>query len=721
MMGITKEENNIVIFDGRVETSSQSLQNNNAINSCITTRPPRVPKPQSGVTIPIHTDTEEDHHTNTPEQHQQAQQCSSSSQHSKSRHHRSSSQPRSSQPIELEQLSASKLNSSSSKRSASQPRALQQNSSHFLEGFNLAGSFDVGAIPDPPTPSSSRSRNNRRRVSSGSVLRPMSSRDVTNRGNNNQAMEISGDTAITITTTKSSSSARRKRKTLSHVPSPLIQEDKQKNVVLTTTEDNNQGREENIDVEVKPKTLRIELCHDEISPKRRKKSRQSMVIPVNLPLQEDGNVNATCDNISCPAAAAVPVLKPSRSDSSSMMMMNDSPLKMKKNKKIFPGDLKSMQELRNLVRGYCAISSETERGLSEEAKSILEITGYELPKKIMTVTKNSNNNSRAMLSNRRLVIQKIAPVLTQMEKRRERDTKQWETDTNCRVTKSTKSGRYRYYDIDSNQKISSHEYKQRYIAVIENGRPGRMVRAEAWISMLDSPSATEDVTMHVTTTATTLKNNDHSSENFPASDEEPIVIGIDHHQEQNTIEKNAMEQKEAFSPPNNDSILVRVESTGNMGIGATDRMDICDMSMSLDYGEQSSSMSMMTNNCHLATTSMSTERNEIAEISEASSEDVDENQLESRTPSPANPDEIETEKAYHTADNVSNPPLSLPLPSRDTESIDPDIAQAERRLWDRIDLALHEYSEEIMLITENKKKRMAGAHPSHGGERKQLL
>ena len=116
---------------------------------------------------------------------------------------------------------------------------------------------------------------------------------------------------------------------------------------------------------------------------------------------------------------------------------------------------------------------------------------------------------------------------------------------------------------------------------------------------------------------------------------------------------------------------------------------------------------------------MSTGMNEIADISAASSEDVDENQLESRTPSPTNPDEIETGKVY-TADDVSNPP-PLSLPSRDNESIDPDIAQAERRLWDRIDLALHEYSEEIMMISEEKKKRMAGARPAHGGKRQQLL
>merc|ERR1712238_458219 len=516
------------------------------------------------------------------------------------------------------------------------------------------------------------------------------------------------------------SSARRKRKTLSHVPSPLVLEDKQ-NYGFP----DNQGREENNDVEVKPKNLRIKLCHDDdedaemitISPKRRKK-RQRMVIPSNIPFQDDGT----------------------KSPNSDSFMGIESPLKKKK--KIFPGDLKIMQELRYLVRGYCGISSETERGFSEEAKSILEITGYQLPKKTMTTT--GSNNSRAILSNRRLVIQKIAPVLTQMEKRRERDTKQWESDTKCRVTKSVKSGKYRYYDVESNQKISSQEYKRRYITVLEDSRSDRLARAQAWMTKIDQgdelivespersknpdPSGTELVKM--INVPKSIEKKEHSSEKLLVS-EEPIVFGIVDRQEQNRIEKNSMKQKEAFSPPINNNNLVRLEGTGSKDIEVIDRMDICDLSMCLDYGERSSCISM-TNNSHLTKKILFTGRGEIAEISEASSEDTDENQLESRTSSPTiavvngavtgmPKDGLHFETANsrdkspyisdgrmgenrshktHTPDIVSN--HSFSLPSRDTESIDPEIAQAERRLWDKIDLALHEYSKEIMLISEKK-------------------
>ena len=52
----------------------------------------------------------------------------------------------------------------------------------------------------------------------------------------------------------------------------------------------------------------------------------------------------------------------------------------------------------------------------------------------------------------------------------------------------------------------------------------------------------------------------------------------------------------------------------------------------------------------------------------------------------------------------------LPLPSQDSESTDPEIAAAEKRLWDKIDLALHEYSGEVMMI-RNKRRRLAEAHP----------
>ena len=455
-----------------------------------------------------------------------------------------------------------------------------------------------------------------------------------------------------------------------------------------------------------------------------------MIIPSDLPLQEDANAYNT----------TLPKLPHNNSN-----IDNNSSMDTKK--KFFPGDFKSMQKLRNLVRGYCALSSEAERGMSDEAKEILEITGYSLPKK--TATAGDSNNSRAVLSNRRLVIQKIAPVLTKMEKRKEHDIKQWECDTRCRVTKSGRSGRYRYYDIESNQKVGSQEYKRRYISILEYGRPGRLANANTWMNNLNhvkKVNAEKEYANEVPQgTTATLKTNDHS-ENFPAY-EETISIDIDY-QEQNSIEAYAIKQRAAFSPPMNNN-LVRVESAGRINAGATDRMEICDLSMSLDYGEQQSSGLSMANNCHPETT-IASERSEIAEISEASSEDTDDNQRESRSSSPVNsiPTELATPMVVDDAvtgtirnmhagisiletrnedgspnmsidreDGTETAPL-LPFPSRDTESIDPDIAAAERRLWDKIDLALDEYSGEVMMI-EEKKKRSMEAHLPHG-EQNQL-
>jgi hypothetical protein len=51
----------------------------------------------------------------------------------------------------------------------------------------------------------------------------------------------------------------------------------------------------------------------------------------------------------------------------------------------------------------------------------------------------------------------------------------------------------------------------------------------------------------------------------------------------------------------------------------------------------------------------------------------------------------------------STPARLLPLPSRDEASSDPEIAEAERELWDKIDAALEEYSHKVLMIQENRR------------------
>ena len=139
---------------------------------------------------------------------------------------------------------------------------------------------------------------------------------------------------------------------------------------------------------------------------------------------------------------------------------------------------------------------------------------------------------------------------------------------------------------------------------------------------------------------------------------------------------------------------------------ATKCLDICDPTICADLN-------------HEVNTST---RDEIAEITEASSEDTDDSLQESRLPPPtnSNPSENltkitdgsprERNGGLQINDVGKNDEIELlPLPSKDVESMDPDIAAAEKRLWGKIDLALQEYSKEVMTIRKRKgdKRRRA--------------
>jgi hypothetical protein len=467
---------------------------------------------------------------------------------------------------------------------------------------------------------------------------------------------------------KSSLTTRRKRKTLSHIPTPLNLEG-----------DGKVGSEERSETKVKAKGLQIEMCpedyEDEIaklSPKRKKK-RQSMVIPRELPLEaSDCSSNTTGK---------------SRSDKKSAPEAKKGFTKL---------DFKSMQKLRNLVRGYCALSSDDERGSSNEAKEILSISGYTLPKKIATA---DSKKSEAVLSNRRLVIQKIAPVLAQMESRKKRDIESWEKKTGCRVTKSEKSGRYKYYDIESNKKVGSQEYKRRYIAVLQDERPKRLSSARLWMNELKNGSNTS-CTREEPDSSFQADEEYSSHENNLPFHEHTISIHINP-EEQNQIDRDTMQQREDFLPPTTNN-LVQDRTMRGRDFGSDDYVDACASSMIVDQKrDEHQSRGIVTMS--------SAESVEIAEITEASSEDTDDNPEGSRVSSPTN----STTSEFFVAgkDPKEEIPL-LPLPSKDAASMDPEIAAAEKRLWDKIDLALHEYSGEVMMI-EKKRKRAAKTHPEN--------
>jgi hypothetical protein len=344
---------------------------------------------------------------------------------------------------------------------------------------------------------------------------------------------------------------------------------------------------------------------------------------------------------------------------------------------------------------------DTEQGSSEEAKAILKLTGYPMPSKA-PYARNMNSiskTSKEILTDRRLVFQKIAPTMTEMEKRKGIDIKQWENDTGCRVEKSSRSGKYRYYGVKSNQRVSSQEYKQRYMTVIEEGRADRAARAQLWMDMVKLENQLNNIF-------------------------DPIIqSNPDESYLTKTLANNEMKQKEAFLPPRSD--LSRGSSTGSIDgdYGTAENRDVGVKLASNIFANCASIMKPSTESRTIAMT-----QTEIgpAEIVEVSSEDTDESSSRASTPSPV-PTVFSTIAALNTRGTTaqavliaqsrdegidedlttggkmlpSDVPL-LPFPSRDVESMDPDIAQAERRLWEKIDIALQEYSEEVMIIMKAK-------------------
>eukprot|EP00535_Pseudo-nitzschia_heimii_P005357 CAMPEP_0197180464 /NCGR_PEP_ID=MMETSP1423-20130617/5067_1 /TAXON_ID=476441 /ORGANISM="Pseudo-nitzschia heimii, Strain UNC1101" /LENGTH=617 /DNA_ID=CAMNT_0042630547 /DNA_START=116 /DNA_END=1969 /DNA_ORIENTATION=- len=570
--------------------------------------------------------------------------------------HRSSSQSRESQTAGF-RSPIYNLN-----RSVSQSKPSQN--AHFLDGFNVANCFDVRRIPDPPLLSPSNSRMRHRRCVSSSVLRLMSSTDVRNRQNNQ--VPISVDTKPQLFATK-------KRKTLPHAMPPLNSFEQILKVDLT----NEKGK----------KGMQSNPCRDdydddmvELRP-RRKKKRQSIVIPRHLPMEAD-----ICSSDVTPIKN---FHDESRGDVNLSMVQN------------FSFDFEMMQKVRHLIRGYCAISAGEERRSSVEAKKIQCITGYVLPPKKLIV--DESTKSEAILSNRRHVIQKIEPVLAQMECRKKQDIKKWEDKTKCRVTKSEKSGRYRYFDIQTNKKVGSQEYKRRYLSTLQDERPNRISNAHLWMSKLNHNPATLE--------------SKFSSTNFPSSNMNCA--------EQDRIERET-KQKEAFSPPSNTKILKK-NHVGNRDSDQGDYSRNCDLHVKREEN-QSAGISLVK----------PLEISEIAEITEASSEDTDEKPQGPRATTlsrstisdfvtPLIEEGVETrtmgstlsrqlkekpcinvrkDEATHSTGDKERVPL-LPFPSKDMGSMDPEIEAAEKRLWDKIDLALKEYSGEVMNI-ERKKRQLNG-------------
>ena len=260
----------------------------------------------------------------------------------------------------------------------------------------------------------------------------------------------------------------------------------------------------------------------------------------------------------------------------------------------------------------------------------------------------------ATLEKRRELILTLGPVVERMEAKRKEDTEAARQATGCRVSR-TKKGRYKYYDLDTDEEVSPEEYKRRYFAMISGNRGG---------------------------------DQDQSSDSAPS----PVAQG-------KTEEENAPVAKKTDSGHTRDlqdEGLEEESSTHEMSIDEDgDDMDISLMSMQgvEDVVSKDAVAGDMGNGSVNENDSLNIESN-ASSTDMRGDEEVEAEEEKIASPAPGKP---------KPPPSSSSSDFILPLPDRGDPDTDPQIAAAERRLWSDIDAALARYSRDVISIRAARK------------------
>ena len=451
-------------------------------------------------------------------------------------------------------------------------------------------------------------------------------------------------------------SSKRTRKSLCHVPSPVV------------TEQRDEPSSQASPYSDAPKGLQVNICLDDdynehtTSGHKRRKKRQSMELPMEWVQEHANSVEASDQTRNAPSA-----LGSSQKDGH----------------RSFVGDTQNMKDLQALVREYCKVPKEN-RSSCKEAEAIEQSTGYPL-------TFPENNNEHPLrLSNRRSIIQKMTPIIEEIDKRKAEEIDKWEHETECRVERS-RSGKYRYISIETNTKVGSQEYKRRYMSVLEREASLRLAKANEWKDKLS---------------ATTHPRQEPGTKGVPSDEDlesldyfNPLVT--DYSSDTEDCDNSSARTQELDLDLNEILALDRKSSEETEQECATQRageeeetsMELCDLSVSMDLGEHSDDI-----------------RAEFQSPNDSSKpeepeDDNKEDDLDEDSILGAACTEHGEEMSHRKAPKSVSPTEMdlLPFPDRDEESSDPDIAKAERKLWCRIDAALQDYSQEVMMIMNSRR------------------
>ena len=198
---------------------------------------------------------------------------------------------------------------------------------------------------------------------------------------------------------------------------------------------------------------------------RSKKSRQSIIVPNIVVYEDDSQEENVDDDMNKPLSS----LCHEKLKEEAVDQNNDVGKKMTEEEK--------MERVRNAVRSLCAVPSD-ERYKSKDAALIEDLTGYPIlstiDRKRRDFEKKKNRKmkpeefARAKHNSKRNIINGMGALVKNMERRKKRQDSVLEQGTGCRVEK--KKGRYRYFNIESGERISSKKYQGLYLSRIKENR-----------------------------------------------------------------------------------------------------------------------------------------------------------------------------------------------------------------------------------------------------------
>lgn len=122
-----------------------------------------------------------------------------------------------------------------------------------------------------------------------------------------------------------------------------------------------------------------------------------------------------------------------------------------------------MTRIRKLVRSYTLLPV-AERGSSEEAQSIEDLTGYPL---VSRSPPGKEGAPEEVFQRRSALLTKLGPVVERMEQGKNDEKALYERKTGHRVEK-VRSGRYRYFCNETNKRASPLEYQKIYLEQVKS-------------------------------------------------------------------------------------------------------------------------------------------------------------------------------------------------------------------------------------------------------------